>query len=41
LLNNNLYNNFIDKYDYPLRKKKKRQLSEKDLENLKTLGYIN
>ena len=41
LLNNNLYNNFIDKYNYPLSKKKPRQLSEKDLENLKTLGYLN
>ena len=40
LLNNNLYNNFIDKYNYPPSKKKPRQLSGKDLENLKTLGYL-
>lgn len=41
LLNNNLYTRFIDKYNYPLSKKKPRKLSAKDLENLKTLGYIN
>ncbi len=41
LLNNNLYTRFIDKYNYPLSKKKPQKLSGKDLENLKTLGYID
>lgn len=41
LLNNSLYDKFIDKYNYPLSKKKPRKLSGKDLENLKALGYIN
>ena len=41
LLNNNLYNNYIAKNQYPVRKSNRRQLSEKDIESLKTLGYIN
>ncbi|TFG80620.1 MAG: hypothetical protein E4H23_01780 [Chrysiogenales bacterium] len=41
LLNNNLYNNYIAKNKYPVRKRGHRELSEKDLESLKALGYIN
>ena len=41
LQNHNLYLKYISEHRYPLGKKKRRQLSEKDLESLKTLGYIN
>lgn len=41
LQNNNLYLNYISEHRYPVGKKQRRQLSEKDLESMKTLGYIN
>ncbi len=41
LQNHNLYLKYISEHRYPVGKKQRRQLSEKDLESMKTLGYIN
>jgi arylsulfatase A-like enzyme len=41
LQKNNLYLNYLNRHPYPLSKKRLKKLSEKDIENLKTLGYIN
>jgi arylsulfatase len=41
LQNNNIYLKYITEHRYPVGKKQRRQLSEKDLESMKTLGYIN
>ncbi len=41
LQNHNLYMKYLSEHRYPVGKKQRRQLSEKDLESMKTLGYIN